>query len=291
MGGHGRSTAVRTAALVGVGVVMACAAEPPLQEDRVVATPILPVQVGEWRGAEEWEIYDPETIFSYIDGHAEVFLAYGMKRCLARRYAGPEGEPDIVVDLYEVGSPADAFGVFSNDQDGEAVEVGQGAFFRSGWLSFWQGSWFGSVYAEGESEGSKNAVLALGRAAAAAVGETGEPPTLVGALPLHGLEPRTVRYLHAQEILNGVVYLGYENPFLLAPEVDAVVGSYRIPEGAGWLLIVDYPDETTAVRANERVAAAGISASRQGSRLTAVLAPESAGVTEVLFAEASGGSP
>ncbi len=291
MCGHGGSTVLRIAAMAGIGVVMACSAEPPIQDSRTHETLLLPGQVAEWRGAETWEIYDTETIFSYIDGHAEVYLAYGMKRCLARRYAGPEGEPDIVVDLYEVGSPADAFGVFTTDQDGEAVEVGQGAFFRSGWLSFWQGSWFGSVYAEGESERSKNAVLALGRAAAAAVGETGEPPTLVGALPPRGLEPRTVRYLHAQEILNGVVYLGYENPFLLTPEVDAVIGGYRIPEGSGWLLIVDYPDEATAARADERVAAAGISASRQGSRLTAVLAPESAGVTEALLAEATGGSP
>ena len=256
-----------------VGALMACSDGPTAGVSDTVE-PVMPTEVAGWRTIDDGQIYDTESIYAYIDGHAEVYMAYGMVRCLSRRYSGPEGEPDIVLDLFEQASPADAFGVFTHDRDGEEVEVGQGALFRHGWLSFWKGHWFGSVYAEGESEASKEAVLALGRAAADAIAEVGEVPPLVADLPADGLDPRSVRFLHTQEILNGVVYLGYENALQFGPEVDAVVGRYQRPEGGGWLLLVDYPDDATAELAEGGAIEAGIAVKRQGPRLVAVLAPE-----------------
>jgi hypothetical protein len=269
-------------------LLSACAAEPqPAAEDKSVNLSF-PVEVAGWHGAGDWEVYDTDTIYGYIDGHAEVYLAYGMVRCLSRRYSGPEGEPDIVLDLFEQGSPADAFGVFTHDRDGEEVDIGQGGLFRHGWLSFWKGHWFGSVYAEGESEASKEAVLALGRAAADAIAEVGEVPSLVAELPADGLDPRSVRFLHTQEILNGVVYLGYENALQFGPEVDAVVGRYQRSDGGGWLLLVDYPDDESAQMAEGGAIEAGIAVRRQGARLAAVLAPEPQAAGDGLLADAIG---
>jgi hypothetical protein len=51
----------------------------------------LPDEALGWRAADRGELYDRESIFSYIDGHAEVYLAYGMESCLARRYSAPSG--------------------------------------------------------------------------------------------------------------------------------------------------------------------------------------------------------
>jgi hypothetical protein len=250
--------------------------------------PVLPTEAAGWRAVDEGQVYDTETIYNYIDGHAEVYMAYGMVRCLSRRYSGPEGEPDILLDLFEQASPADAFGVFTHDRDGEEVDVGQGALFRHGWLSFWKGRWFGSVYAEGESEASAEAVLAIGRKTADAIEETGEVPPLVGELPEEGLDNRSVRFLHTQEILNGVVYLGYENVFRFGPEIDAVVGRYERAEGSGWLLLVDYPDESTAALAAGGAREAGVSVRTKGTRLAAVLAPAPQAVVEGLLSDSIG---
>jgi hypothetical protein len=248
----------------------------------------MPTEAAGWRAADDIQVYDTESIYSYIDGHAEVYMAYGMVRCLSRRYTGPEGEPDILLDLFEQASPADAFGVFTHDREGDEVEIGQGALFRNGWLSFWKGRWFGSVYAEGESEASTEAVLAIGRMAADAIEETGGLPALVGELPEDGLDRRSVRFLHTQEILNGVVYLGYENVFRFGPEIDAVVGHYERADGSGWLLLVDYPDEATAALASGGAKEAGVAVRRSGTRVAAVLAPAPQAVVDGLLADAIG---
>jgi hypothetical protein len=236
-----------------------------------------------WLPVDGGQVYDTETIYTYIDGHAEVYMAYGMIRCLSQRYEGPEGEPGIVLDLYEQASAADAFGVFTHDRDGDEVDIGQGALFRHGWLSFWKGRWFGSVYAEGESDASAEAVMALGRAAADAINEVGELPSLVAELPADGLDHRSVRFLHTQEILNGIVYLGYDNALRFGPEVDAVAGRYTNAEGSCWLVLVDYPDEATAELAESSAIETGIAVRRMGPKLAAVLAPEPQAVANVIL--------
>lgn len=272
-----------------LGSMMSCSEAPTQPGAGQGVAPNLPDGASGWRAVDGGQIYDTESIYSYIDGHAEVYMAYGMLRCLSRRYEGPEGEPDIVLDLFEQASPADAFGVFTHDRDGTEVEVGQGGRVRFGWLSFWKGSWFGSVYAEGESEAAAEAVIEIGRAAADAIADVGEPSPLVAELPVEGLDQRSVVFLHTQEILNGVVYLGYDNPLQLGPDVDAVLGWYERPDGNAWLLVADYPDEATAKAAENGAEGAGIETLRSASRLAAVLSSEPSAVADELLADVTGG--
>lgn len=281
--------AVAAAYILVCGGVMACSGGGPPEDaiERVRAS--LPKEVAGWKAAGDDEMFDNESIFSYIDGQAEVYLAYGMTRCLARRYAGPQGEPDIVVDLFELASPADAYGVFTHDRDGEDIDVGQGALLRPGWLSFWKGPFFGSVYAEGESEASAAAVEALARAAADAIPFQGEAPGLVSLLPSEGLDQRSVRFLHRWEILNSALYVAGDNIFGLSADTDAALGAYRRGDGEAWLLLVEYPDEARAQEAEERAPSAGFDVARQGTMLAAVLQPSAPEVSEELLADVLGG--
>lgn len=272
-----------------VGLLMACSQGPATGGGDGGAEPVTPAEAVGWLAVDDGQVFDTESIYSYIDGHAEVYMAYGMVRCLSRRYSGPEGEPDIVLDLFEQASPADAFGVFTHDRDGEEVEVGQGGLFRHGWLSFWKGRWFGSVYAEGESDASAEAVMAIGRAAAASIAEVGQVPLMVSELPADGLDKRSVRFFRTQEILNGVVYLGYENVLRFGPDVDAVVGRYERPEGTAWLVLVDYPSVSIAEMAEGGAVESGIPVRRRGARLMVVLAPEPQAAADALLADAMGG--
>ena len=266
-----------------------CAGDPVVTGEDAVTEPAVASELAGWQSTESWQSYDPESIYAYIDGLAEVYLAYGMRRCLSRRFSGPEGEPDIVLDLFEQASPADAYGVFTHDREGQDVDLGQGGRVREGWLSFWKGRWFGSVYAEGVSAASAEAMLAIGSAAAAAITEVGELPPLVAELPGNGLDRRSLRFFHTQEILNTVVYLGYDNPLLLGPEVDAVAGRYERDDGAGWLLLVEYPTVDRAEMAAGGASEAGLAVRREGSRLAVVLAPEPPGAAGGLLRSAWGG--
>jgi hypothetical protein len=262
-----------------------------------VTTPVLPIEVAGWTAAGESEHYDTESIFAYIDGHAEIYLAYGMKGCISQRYADPEGGAEIVVDLFEMASPSDAFGVYSHDRAGEVVELGRGGVFRHGWLSFWKGAWYASVYSTSGDEGSRDSVLEVGRAVADALADGGDVPALVGRLPDEGLDPATVCFLRSPQILNAHVFVGGDNIFGLGGEAEAAVGKYDLGETDGHLVLVRYPDEAAAETVDRRfrdeVGDDGtrpvMVVGRRGAYVAAVVGVESDEVVEALLEAALGG--
>ena len=206
----------------------------------------IPKTAGPWL-SEADHVYDADGIFEYIDGAGEVYRSYNMKLLVSRRFH-KDGRPDLVVDLFDMGRPEDAFGVFTHDLDGDDAAVGQGSTYKGGLLSFWKGRYFGSVFAEEESPAAKEAVLELGRRIAEAIPETGRRPWLVDRLPKDGLEADRVRFFHNYSVLNYHFFVADADVLLLGQTAEAVLATYKRPEGKSVLLLVGYPGEKEAER-------------------------------------------
>jgi hypothetical protein len=211
----------------------------------------LPKQIQGWNAESNDRFFDDETIFDYIDGAGEVYRAYNMYKCLSRRYTTPEG-PAIVLDIFDMQTSEDAFGVFTHDQDGDPVEVGQGGLYRSGWLSFWKGRFFVSIYMEEESGPAERAVRALAKGVASCIPQEGPKPRILSFLPQQGLQPRTTRYLHHYIVLNYHFYLADDNILNLGPETDAALARYKRGEENAQLLLAQYPERGKAGKAHRR---------------------------------------
>ncbi|NVM26221.1 MAG: hypothetical protein HWN70_09965 [Desulfobacterales bacterium] len=208
----------------------------------------LPGQIMSWTAEPEDRFFDDETIFDYIDGAGEVYRAYNMRTCLSRRYIAPKGPP-ITMDIFDMGSSEDAFGVFTHDQDGEVLDVGQGALYRSGWLSFWKDRFFVSIYAEDETAAAKEAVKSMGEVVASLITAQGPKPRILLQLPPEGLKPQSIRYLHHHIVLNYHFYLSNENILNLGPQTDAALAGYQGGEEYAQLLLVIYPSAGKAAKA------------------------------------------
>ncbi len=215
-------------------------------------SPTLPEEAAGWRASGAVAVYDRESIFRYIDGHGEVYLAYGMRSCSARRYSGPPGESDLIVDVFEMASSSDAFGVFTHSRDGEPAAIGQDSTFAFNTLLFWKGRYFVSVYAEQESARAKEAVLALGRAVAAAIPEAGEAPALVTRLPRQGLDERSLVWLRHPRILDAHAHPGPDGTLGVSASAPAAIGRYLRGGERAELVLVSYAD----VAAEEKAASA-----------------------------------
>jgi hypothetical protein len=215
-----------------------------------VLSAALPSQIGIWTAEPKDRIYDTETIFSYIDGAGEVYRAYNMRSCLSRRYTSPNA-PAIVLDIFDMGTSEDAFGVFTHDRDGRAVDVGQGALYRPGWLSFWKGRFFVSIYIEKETEAAKEAIGELSRVVASLIKDQGPKPGLLLKLPPEGLQSRSIRYLHHHTLLNYHFYLADENILNLGQHTDAVLAVYQRSGKRAHLILVFYPNVEKAAEAHK----------------------------------------
>ena len=207
----------------------------------------LPKQVNGWLAEPGDRIFDKKTIFSYIDGAAEVYKAYNFRQCLSRRYS-LSGGPAIILDIFDMGSSQDAFGVYTHDLDGIEVTIGQDSRLRPGWLSFWKSRFFVSIYVEEESPAAEMAVKDLGRKVANTIVGHGARPEILSQLPFEGLQTDTIRYLHHPIVLNYHYYLSDDNILDISANTDVVLADYQHSHQAARLLLVKYPTRERAHR-------------------------------------------
>jgi len=210
----------------------------------------LPSEGGGWKWDGKEMKYDARTVFKYIDGAAELYLAYGVQNVTVRRFE-KLNQPPLIVELYEMASSGDAYGVFSFEHQDEAVGIGQGSEFGGGLLRFWKGKYFVSIYAEGEGPEVESALLTMGRAAANSIPATGPDPKLVGFIPGKdlGLVDKSIRYLKSHILLNQRFFIAHQNILNLTRKTEAVLAQYLQGKQKTQLLLIRYPDLKEAIDA------------------------------------------
>ena len=208
---------------------------------------LVPASIRGWQASEPARFYSGREIFRYMDGAGEVYLAYGFSRLLVQRYALPQQE-EILVEVFDMGLPRNAFGAFTNMQGrGPACAIGQAAEYKSGLLSFWRGRFFVCVMIDNENEEATKAVLDLGSRIAKSIGDDGPIPSLLRVLPQELFELQTLRYFFRHEILNIHFYVADKNIFRLNESTDAVL--VRLKSDKSHLLLIQYPSSEEAAAA------------------------------------------
>lgn len=214
---------------------------------------LLPARVDGWAPGEADGRYDGGTLWDYIDGAAEVYRAFGVREVVARRYLSPHGA-DIVADLFDMGSPAAAYGAFHFDaREGEGAGIGRESELLGSSLAFWKDRYFVSVIPLEDSAAVREAVLAIGRSVALAIPGDGPPPRLAGILPPGGLVRGQVHYFRGSAILALLSPLGRGSALALHAGTEGILARYRAggPTRPAVLLLVRYPEAREAARAAE----------------------------------------
>jgi len=229
---------------------------------------ILPGTIDGWTKAASPDLYTPKTLSNYIDGGAELFLSYGFKGALSLKYADAS-ENEIGIDVFDMGSGPDAFGVFAHSRETVDDRVGQGCEYASGLLTFWKDRYYVSILAYPETAQKRDLVFKLGRTIAGAIENDGPLPAIISLLPAENLLPETVHYFHHYIWLNSFHFVSNENVLDIGPDTPAALGKYRQAGAVFFLLLVRYPDAARAEAAGERFRRTLLGGAADGMRATA----------------------
>jgi hypothetical protein len=213
------------------------------QKGAVAMKDMVPTEIRGWSKQGEPETYDRQTIFDYIDGAGEVYLSYGFKQVMVFRYAKSDA-PEIIVEIFNMGSPEDAYGVFSHSREKEELGIGMGYEYQGSLLSFWKSAFFVCVLADQETPVAKEAVFALARTIDARIAPEGGRPRIVEVLPQDSLVANSVRFFHTYASLNYHYFLAEENILNLDTTTAAVIAQYR--PGSAYLVCIKYPSADQA---------------------------------------------
>ena len=211
-------------------------------------TELLPDTVEEWDKSEIPELYNRKNLFDYINGGAELYLAYDFHQLLVQRYV-PEfedslGEKSITVEIWQMNSSPDAYGVFSFDQEGDEIKMGQRGVYSDGLLRFWKDKFFVKILGLGED--LKEINLKLGSQIDKKIKKGGKLPELVSKIPSDSLISGSVHFFHRQIILKNLYFFSDQNVLNLDRETDCLLADFRMDKYRLKLLLIQYPDTTIA---------------------------------------------
>ncbi len=214
---------------------------------------------------------DEANIFEYMNGAGELYLSYHFDHLLVYEYAGQNGNT-ILVELYQMREPRDAFGLLSLDWSGEAVDLGRHvpsqpgkniippdrALYGQGLLRAWSDDMYLRILGSRESPEIRAAILELGKLITTNRQDPAPPEFLQVVNPSND-SPWLVRrdrtaYFYSHLILNSMFYLSHENILDLDSSTEAVMTAFerRGNERENppvTLLVVRYPDYERAAGA------------------------------------------
>ena len=180
--------------------------------------------------------YTREDLYKYIDGEAEMYMPYGFERAATVMYAKPGGgkEGGLVVNVFEMGSSLDAFGIYASFRDPalEKVAVGTEGFADESELMFFKDRYFTQVEVSGSLTQERSLFVACAEGLAAAIPGKAAMPPEVGLLKVAGLVPGTERYFPEGLLGYGFLGKGLTGDVMLAgSQVKAFVMLRDSPDG------------------------------------------------------------
>ncbi len=211
----------------------------------------LPAEINGWKKSAETTFYTPRNLFSYINGGAELYISYSFKHLLAQRYTRAD-ITEITVDVFDMGSSFNAFGVFSHSREDldHSVAHDVESEYASGLLTFWKGRFYVSILAYPETEKKKKTVLTLGRHIAGLIEEKSKKPPLIHRLPTAHIIKESIRYFHHYIWLNSHFFISDKNILFIDENTEAVLAKYGENGNRYFVLLVSYPDKTKAKAAH-----------------------------------------
>jgi hypothetical protein len=208
-------------------------------------TALLPDTIEDWKVSAKDQMYSRENLYKYIDGGAELYISYGFKKVINRTYS-KRGQPDMLVDLFDMGTSQNAFGVFSHSRETIDNTFGQGSQYTEGLLLFWKDRFFVSILASPETTESRSAVFDIAGKIEAAIKNEGPLPEILDLLPDQSLVRESIRYFHHYIWLNSHYFVSDRNILHVNENTDALLAKYGERMKRYILLLVKYKNDKDA---------------------------------------------
>lgn len=176
-----------------------------------------------------------KLLFDLIDGAGETHIRFGFKVALQAIYKWQGSEDTVILQIYEMDSDHNAYGLYTvqNYPESVDVKVGQAGNLQVSTVLFWKDRFFVRLESTSPDKQVVEKVIKLGKTVAARIPRMGSKPPLVALLPAKRQIPKTVKFFHHQKIfqnLDYTPYLGKENVLRLGESVDIATARYRLDD-------------------------------------------------------------
>jgi len=158
--------------------------------------------------------YTPANLYTYINGAADFFVAYGFTGLDGAAYAPRSADGSLMtIDIYDMGDKLNAFGVFQSRRDpaAPAADIGAAGQISSDYAAFYKGRYYVELQGLIRQTADKPILQAAGKQVADQLPGDAQRPGQLAFLPAKNLLSGSERYVRG-----GILGHGFWDRGLLA---------------------------------------------------------------------------
>jgi hypothetical protein len=202
-------------------------------KERLVRLLPEPSEVGASRTGEQK--FFSSDLYRYIDGAADAYLDYGLVAMVHQEYK--TASTDITLDIYNMGAPPNAFGIYAAESspDCHFLPIGAEGYGTNEILNFFQDEFYVKLSAFSDNEKTAPVLEHFARVVSRKIGPSTPMPEFLSLFPPQHLVSHSCKFVKKSP-------LGHD---FLAP---AIMAAYAWGEKQGSLIISRAADAKGAVQ-------------------------------------------
>ncbi|MDZ7261705.1 MAG: hypothetical protein ONB05_06335 [candidate division KSB1 bacterium] len=174
---------------------------------------LLPKQgeLSDWRVVSKPRFFEPDNLFNYIDGAADLYLLYGFRKVLTIDYAVGADSSSVTVEIYCMESPTHAFGIYAAERSPEEqpVAIGVQGYLGANLLNFYKGPYYVKITSFAVSKNLSAMLERMARAIAEKIPGKFNEPELFRYFPAENKVKQSERYIPTNFLGQSYLQNGY----------------------------------------------------------------------------------
>jgi hypothetical protein len=181
-----------------------------------------------WRQSGEAQTFNPETLFEYINGGADLYLTYDFQELRVAEYLN-EKKASVTLEVYRHKTPIHAFGIYSQERlpDADFLEIGSQGYIETNVLNFLAGSYYVKINSFKTGPDDREILMTFAKRISEALGPAGTLPSILSSFPKEGKKKNSEKFI-------ALKFLGYaflHSAFIADYEVSGMKFKLFVIEG------------------------------------------------------------
>lgn len=149
-----------------------------------------------WKQSGEAQTFLPKTLYEYINGAADLYLAYDFEELKVAEYLDDK-KATVTIEVYRHKSPTDAFGIYSQERlpDANYLNIGAQGYIDNNTLNFLAGSYYVKINSYNTGPDDQEVLRVFAEKVAENLSEKGTLPSALSFFPAEGKTGNSEKYI------------------------------------------------------------------------------------------------
>ena len=163
-----------------------------------------------WRQDGRTQVFSPKTLYEYINGAADLYLAYEFQDLQVAEYKGDK-KAGVTVEVYRHKDPIQAFGIYSQERLANArfLDIGAQGYHEPNVLNFLNGPYYVKINGFNTGEDDEKVLVPFAKKVEEVLGEKTSLPRILSSFPQEGKKKNSEKFIFKNFLGYSFFHSGY----------------------------------------------------------------------------------